>query len=56
MCGCVADLAIGETRAEWAVFSGTLSLVRMAPLATFDEKMAQINGQGRCLLAKAGAQ
>ncbi|MCM2396144.1 hypothetical protein NBH19_08635 [Rhizobium sp. S95] len=54
VCGCVADTAISETRTEWAIFSGTLGLIRPAPLKAFDERMAQTFGAGVCS-AKAGA-
>lgn len=56
VCGCVGDAAIEESRTEWAIFSGTLSLVRLAPLDRFDEKMAQVQGAGMCKAGKAGAQ
>lgn len=55
VCGCIADAAIAETRTEWAIFSGTLSLIRPASLKSFDEKMGQIARAGACDAAKAGA-
>ncbi len=54
VCGCVADAAIADTRTEWAIFSGTLGLIRPAPLKAFGERMAQTFGAGICS-AKAGA-
>lgn len=48
VCGCVADAAIADTRARWAVFSGTLGLIRPAPLRAFDEKMMQVQASGVC--------
>lgn len=55
VCGCAADAAIAETRTEWAVFSGTLGLIRPAPIKTFDDRMMQMRGSGRCDGAKAGS-
>lgn len=55
ICGCIGDLAIAETRADWAVLSGTIGLYRTASLAGFDQKMAQVQSSGRCTAAKAGA-
>lgn len=56
VCGCIGDAAIADSRTEWAIFSGTLSLVQLAPLDRFDQKMAQIHGAGACQAAKAGGQ
>lgn len=47
VCGAVADAAIADTRMQWAVFSGTLGLIRPAPLRDFDGKMEQVRASGR---------
>lgn len=52
VCGCMADTAIAETRTEWAIFTGTLSLVRPAPVLNFDQRMAQMLASGRCSISK----
>lgn len=54
VCGCAADAAIADTRTEWAIYSGTLTLIAPAPVKAFDEKMAQASRAG-CEAAKAGA-
>lgn len=54
VCGCVADAAIADTRTEWAIFSGTLGLIRPAPIKAFNERMAQAYNAGACS-GKAGA-
>lgn len=56
VCGCIGDAAIEEARTEWAIFSGTLSMVRLAPLDRFDEKMAEVHGSGVCTAGKAGSR
>lgn len=55
VCGCIGDQAIGETRSEWAIFSGTLAIYRPAGLRNFDQTMAQIHTSGACAPAKAGS-
>lgn len=55
VCGCIADAGIADTRTEWAVYSGTLSLFRPAPVANFSERMAQLQRAGECAGGKAGA-
>jgi hypothetical protein len=55
VCGCVADATIDETRRDWAVFSGTLGLIRTMPLEAFDQRMAQVMRAGACGAGKAGA-
>lgn len=49
VCGCIADAAISETRTEWAIHVGTLSLMRPAPVANFGQRMTQIQASGRCM-------
>ena len=55
LCGCLADAAISDTRTDWAIFSGTLGLVKPAPLKTFDAKMADKHRAGACTSMKSGA-
>lgn len=53
LCSCVADAAIGQTRTEWAIYAGTLTLIN--PVKNFGERMAQVHRAGGCGSAKAGA-
>lgn len=55
VCGCIADAAIAETRTEWAIYAGTLTLIEPRPIEAFDEKMAQVQGAGACRTNKAGS-
>jgi hypothetical protein len=48
VCGCAADAAVDEARTEWAVFSGTLGLIRPAPVRDFDERMTLALETGKC--------
>jgi hypothetical protein len=48
VCGCVADAAIEATRTEWAIWTGTLTLVRPAPIQNFDQRMGEAHASGRC--------
>ncbi len=48
VCGCVADAAIAETRSDWAIYSGTLGLMRTAPIEAFDQRMALALRAGGC--------
>ncbi|WP_025031643.1 hypothetical protein [Nitratireductor aquibiodomus] len=48
VCGCVADAAIDDARTEWAVFSGTLGLIRPAAVREFDEQLSQVFETGQC--------
>lgn len=48
VCGCVADAAIDEARTEWAVFSGTLGLIRPAAVREFDARLSQAFAAGHC--------
>lgn len=55
VCGCLADAAISDTRTEWAIFSGTLGLIKPAPLKAIDAKMADAHRAGACTgVMKAG--
>jgi hypothetical protein len=56
VCGCVADLAIADTRTEWAIYSGTFSLIRPAPLQDFSQRMEHIQASGQCSSAKEPAK
>lgn len=55
VCGCLADAAIADTRTEWAIFSGSLGLIRPAPLKSFDARMADAHRAGSCSAVKGGA-
>lgn len=55
VCGCVADAAIADTRTEWAIYAGTLTLIEPAPVKAFGQRMAQMHRAGGCEVAKAGA-
>ena len=55
VCGCLADAAIANTRMEWALFSGSLGLVRPAPLKNFEARMADAHRAGACASVKDGA-
>jgi len=48
VCGCLADAAISETRTEWAIFTGTVGLVRPSPITAFGRKMTDLHDAGRC--------
>lgn len=56
LCSCVADAAIAETRTEWAVYAGTISLVRLQPLQDFSRRMEQIQASGQCSTAREAAR
>ncbi|WP_165823459.1 hypothetical protein [Metarhizobium album] len=51
----MADAAIAETRTEWAIFSGTLGMIRPAPVKAFDDRMRQTYAAGLCT-GKEGAR
>lgn len=55
VCGCVADAAIAETRSDWAIYSGTLGLMRTAPIDGFDQRMGLAMRSGACGARQAGA-
>lgn len=56
VCGCVADAAIAQTRTDWALYAGSMTLIAPAPVATFGQTMAQVYKAGGCDAAgKAGA-
>jgi hypothetical protein len=48
VCGCVADTTISETRSDWAIYSGTLGLIRTAPIEGFDQRMRLAMRSGAC--------
>ncbi len=54
VCACVADAAIAQTRTDWAIYAGTLTLYEPAPVANFSQTMAKVHGAGACA-GKAGA-
>ena len=47
-CGCVADTAIAETRTEWAIYAGSLGVIRQDRIRDFDAVMARTSGHGDC--------
>lgn len=47
-CSCLAHAAVEATRTEWAIFTGTLTLVRPALLQDFDRRMTEAYASGRC--------
>lgn len=51
VCSCLADMAIGESRSEWAMYSGSLTLIEPEPVKTLARRMAQLQRDGAC---KAG--
>jgi len=56
VCSCVVNAAIQETRTEWAIFAGSLTMIAPQPVKTFDQTMAQVHRAGGCDAAgKAGA-
>lgn len=56
VCGCVADKAIEETRTDWAIYTGTLTVIEPAPIAAFDQTMAQVFRTGSCGNLTGGSQ
>lgn len=54
VCSCVADAAIAQTRTDWAIYAGTLTLYEPAPVVNFSQTMAKVHGAGACA-GKAGA-
>lgn len=48
VCGCMADRAIAEARTDWAIFAGTLGLVRTARIGEFGETMRRSDPDGIC--------
>lgn len=48
-CGCAADFAIAETRTEWAVYVGTVGLIRPKRLDQFDAIIGQAVDRGECV-------
>lgn len=48
VCGCLAVRAIAETRMDWALFAGTLGLVRSARIERFGETMRESDPEGTC--------
>lgn len=56
VCSCVADMAIRETRTDWAIYAGTITLFQPSSIENFAQAMAQAHGAGGCEAAgKAGA-
>lgn len=56
VCSCMADAAIAQTRTDWAIYAGTITLFQPAALKNFGQAMAQAHGAGGCDAAgKAGA-
>lgn len=55
VCSCVANAAVADTRTEWALFAGSLTLIEPAPIKNFAQTMAQVHGAGGCDAGKTGA-
>lgn len=55
VCSCVAAVASSETRSEWAIYAGSLTLIEPAPIKNFAQEMDKAFSTGRCDAAKAGA-
>lgn len=55
ICGCIADVAIAETRMDWALYSGSLTLYRPASIDGFAGRMAQAARSGSCERQAGGA-
>ncbi len=55
ICTCATEQAFEDARGAWAVFAGTLGLVRPEPIRTFGEKVEQHIASGACLGAEGGA-
>jgi len=48
LCACIGQTAIEETRTEWAIFTGTLTLYTPAPIESFKGAMAAVAKSGVC--------
>ena len=55
LCTCATEQAFEESRGAWAVFAGSLGLVRPEPVRTFGEKVDQHIIGGACSGAEGGA-
>ncbi|MCC4242959.1 hypothetical protein [Stappia indica] len=55
ICGCIADVAIAETRMDWALYTGSLTLYRPASIDGFAGRMAQAARAGACERQAGGA-
>lgn len=55
VCSCVADMAVSQTRLDWAIYAGSLTLIAPQPVKAFDEQMARVYSAGSCTAAKGGA-
>lgn len=49
VCGCIADAAIAETRTEWAIYAGTLTIYTPVQITEFGSRMANPNAAATCL-------
>lgn len=54
VCGCIADSLVDETRTEWALFTGTASLVRPARIRD-DALTARMSEPGDCAVSAGAA-
>lgn len=55
VCGCVVAAAIAQSRTEWALYAGTLTVIEPAPVKDFAQEMDRAFNSGRCDAARAGA-
>ncbi len=54
LCTCATEQAFENSRGAWAVFAGTLGLVRPEPIRTFSNKVS-FHANGDCIAGKGGA-
>lgn len=54
LCTCATEQAFEDSRGAWAVFAGTLGLVRAEPIRTFGNKV-RFHADGACVGAEGGA-
>lgn len=48
LCSCIGETAIAETRTDWAIYTGTLTLYTPPPIESFSGKMAAVAKSGVC--------
>jgi hypothetical protein len=48
MCSCLTDHTLSNTRADWALFTGSLGLIRPASITNFQGEIAKAFGSGLC--------
>jgi len=48
LCACIGQAAVEDSRADWAIFTGTLTLYTPAPVEAFEVRMGAIARSGAC--------